>query len=61
LTEAPIIRISILIVGGEKMNWKEFLLSPAIVFVKGTPEEIKELQRSGQLEKKGLIELKKIN
>lgn len=43
------------------MNWKEFLLSPAIVFVKGTPEEIKELQRSGQLEKKGLIELKKIN
>ena len=44
-----------------KMDWKEFLLQPAIVFVSGTPEEINDLRKNKTFEKKGftkLIELK---
>ena len=39
------------------MNWKEFLLQPAFVFIKGTPEEINALRKNKTLEKKGFAEL----
>ena len=39
------------------MDWKKFWSQPAIIIMQGTPEEIKEFQKSKQLEKKGFVEL----